>query len=126
MNSRHFTRAALAVLLLSFAVAAARVAAQRVNLNYYLVGKWHQDVGEMSGETVFNSNHTFTSLAWTRGTSYHSGARGEWEIRNEDQLWKHNFECSPNPCSAEWDDTRIEVIDQNHFRNRLGDVYRMQ
>jgi hypothetical protein len=80
----------------------------------------------MSAETVFNSNHTFMPLAWTRGTSYRVGTESDWNIRNEDELWMHNLQCSPNPCAAEWDSTRIEVIDDDHFRNRFGDVYRMK
>ena len=119
-------RTTLAALALVAAVYVTRTAAQQVDLNQYLVGKWHQDVGNMSAETVFNSNHTFTSLAWTRGTPYRTGGRGEWEIRNGDELWQHNIECSPNRCPIEWENTRVEVVDENHLRNRFGDAYRMR
>lgn len=126
MNVARIMRVAIGTLALAAALCVLQAVAQQVDLNQYLVGKWHQDVGNMSGETVFNTNHTFTSLAWTRGTPYRSGARGEWEIRYGDELWMHNLECSPNKCAAEWDSTRIQVIDTDHFRNRFGDVYRMR
>jgi hypothetical protein len=126
MRGKRLAGRAIGLLIVLVAWGAVLGAAPRADLDHYLVGKWHQDVGNMSGETVFNTNHTFTSLAWTRGTTYRTGARGEWEIRNEDQLWTHNEECSPNPCIAEWDSTRVEVLDEDHFRNRFGEVYRMR
>jgi hypothetical protein len=126
MYGARKARLVLAAPGLAAPLCVAASAAQHVDLNRYLVGKWHQDVGNMSAETVFNPNQTFTSLAWTRGTPYRTGRRGEWEIRNEDELWLHNFDCSPNRCPVEWENTRIEPIDENHFRNRFGDVYRMR
>jgi hypothetical protein len=126
VSSVRSLRMAFALLLLAGAFSAVQALAQKVDLNRYLVGKWHQDVGKMTAETVFNSNHTFTSLAWTRGTPYRNGSRGDWEIRNDNQLWMHNRECSPDACAIEWDDTKVEVIDDNHFRNRFGEVYRLK
>jgi hypothetical protein len=114
----------LAVLVITLAIGAARSLADDVDLKSFLVGKWHQEVGDFVGDTVFNSDGTFTSLASKKGTSYHEGVKGHWQIRNENELWQHNEDCSPNDCAAEWDGTWIKVIDNDHIQNKLGDAYR--
>jgi len=98
----------------------------QVDLNRFLVGKWHQEVGAMVAETVFTAGHAFTSLAWTRGTPYRTGASGRWEIKYGDQLWQYNDECSPDPCAVKSEGTKIEVIDDDRIRNKFGVAYRMR
>ena len=104
-------------------------AADDGDLRSYLAhGTWYHEVatemGTMVQETVFNRDGTFTALAHVKGTPYHQGTEGRWDVRDGNMLWFYYDRCSPDPCSAEKEGTWIKVIDDDHLQDKLGDAYR--
>lgn len=120
----------LSPLLIFFAICVFHAsAAGNDDLSSYLAhGKWHEEVetemGTMVQETVFNRDGTFTALARIKGSTYHEGSEGRWEVRDGNILWFYYEQCSPDPCAFEKESTWIKVIDDNHIQEKLGDAYR--
>jgi len=94
----------------------------------YLVGKWHQEYGPYVTETVLKTDFTFTSITIQRGAPYRLYVEGDWEVRgNDDQLWTQWTYWEPRNLKKPLPEgTMIKVIDHDHFKNKLGDVYRVR
>jgi hypothetical protein len=99
--------------------------AQQPDLRSFLVGKWHQECLGYVTETVLTADGTFTSI--TEGGPYRQDVRGRWEVRHGNQLWQEweawNPPNLPKPLP---EGTTIQVIDADHFQNKLGVVTRMR
>lgn len=119
--------AALAALLIAIILLAGPAPANPASLETYLVGKWHQEYGPYVTETVLTAKHTFTSITVQPGTPYRLHVEGTWEIRNEDELWLEWTDWVPHNIQKPLPEgSKIEIIDQDRFRNKLGIVTRMK
>jgi hypothetical protein len=106
--------------VLTIGLTAARAPAQQLDLQSFLVGKWHQELGPYVTDTVLNGDGTYTSITIQRGTTYWEGVQGNWEIRVGNQLWQSRRDGRLP------EGTPIRVIDANHFQNKLGIATRVR
>lgn len=129
MTRKRLTVVLLFPLLILLAMSGFRAFADdNDDLRSYLAhGTWYQEIatemGTMAQETVFNRDGTVTALAQVRGTPYHQGGEGRWDIRDGIH-WFYYDRCSPDPCAVEKEGTWIKVIGENHLQDKLGDAYR--
>jgi hypothetical protein len=97
------------------------------DLRSFLIGKWQQEYGPYVTETVFTAAGTFTSITFQLGAPYRQNVQGRWEVKYGNQLWQEwdswNPSTLPKPLP---EGTTIEVIDSDHFRNKLGIVARIR
>ncbi|MGQ0568373.1 MAG: hypothetical protein ACT4P5_02395 [Armatimonadota bacterium] len=127
MNRKRAVLIACVTFVFSIALSGSKVHSQQHDLNKLLVGKWRQVVGPYVTETVNTENHKFVSVTIQRGTPYRFYVEGTWEIRYGNQLWSRAVRWVPDSVRMpEWESTWIQVINVNHFKNKLGDVYRVQ
>jgi hypothetical protein len=95
------------------------------DLRSFLIGKWHQEYLGYVCENVLAADGTFSSI--TVGGPFRQDVRGRWEVRDGNWLWQEwdfwNPVNIPKPLP---DGTMIEVIDADHFRNKLGVATRMR
>ena len=120
MNYRSSLRLALAGMLFAVALTATRTPAQS-RMERFLMGKWHQEYGPYITETVLNGDGTFTSETIQRGAPYRLYVEGTWCVRYENQLWMEWYNWEPHTVNRPLPEgTMVEVIDQDHFRNKLG------
>ena len=126
MNYRATVATARLVSLLALPLLPAPAPTTRVE--QYLVGKWHQEYGPYVTETVLKTDFTFTSITIQRGAPYRLYVEGDWEVRgNDDQLWTQWTYWEPRNLKKPLPEgTMIKVIDHDHFKNKLGDVYRVR
>jgi len=126
MNCRWSVGIAFAVLVSAFALTAAHAPAKPQSLEEYLYGKWRQEYGPYITETVLNTNLTFTSLTVQRGAPYRLYVEGTWKVKYQNQLWMYWVNWEPHTIKRPLPEgTTVEVIDRNHFRNKLGVVTRI-
>jgi hypothetical protein len=126
MNYRWSVSIALAVLVFAFALAAANTPAKPGSLEEYLYGKWHQEYGPYVTETVLNTDLTFTSVTVQKGAPYRLYVEGKWKVKYQNQLWMYWVNWEPRSIKKPLPEgTTVEVIDHNHFRNKLGVVTRI-
>lgn len=127
MNYRWPISVALAALLFALALAAAPARATPSWLEGYLShGKWHQEYGPFVTETVFKRDRTFTSITIKRGAPYKLYVEGNWYVRPGNQLWMEWTNWEPHTINKPLPEgTMVKVIDDNHFRNKLGLVTRV-
>lgn len=118
---------ALAALLIAIILLAAPTPANPPSLETYIVGKWHQEYSPYVTESVFTAKHTFTSITVQQGTPYRLYVTGVWEIRNDDELWMEWTDWVPHDVAKPLPEgSKIEIIDQDHLRNKIGIATRMK
>ena len=128
MNYRTSVITAFLVSLFAFSLIPVRAPARASRMEEYLFGKWHQDYGAYSTETVLKTDFTFTSITIQRGAPYKLYVEGNWEVRgNDDELWMEWTRWEPSNLRKPLPEgTWIRVVDRNHYRNKFGDVYRVR
>jgi len=117
----------VAVLVLAIGLTERDARAQQPDLHAFLIGKWHQEYPPYVTETVFTAGGVFTSITVQRGAPYRLYVQGRWEIRYGNQLWQEWESWEPRTLTKPLPEgTAIQVIDQNHIRNKLGVATRMR
>ena len=119
-------RITFAALLIGVAAIVAQARAQPTDLKKLLVGKWHQEYGPYVTETEFLRNGIFNSITIQKGAPYRLYVQGEWEVHDNRDLWTYPKRWEPSDVRMFAEGSRIEVINENHIRNKLGDVYRVK
>jgi hypothetical protein len=126
MNYRSLVSLAVAGMLLVLALTATHTPA-KTRMEAFLMGKWHQEYGPYVTETVLNGDGTFISETVQQGTPYRLYVEGTWSVRYENQLWMEWYNWEPHTINKPLPEgTMFEVIDQDHFRNKLGVATRVR
>lgn len=122
-------RMLVALLVCAAAAILAQTPAQSYDLERLLMGKWRQQYGPYVTVAVYTlrgSYHEFTAVTVQRGAPYRLYVVGEWRVNNNRDLWTYPKRWEPSDVRMFAEGTPIQVIDYNHFRNKLGDVYRVR
>jgi hypothetical protein len=126
MNRRLSIGVALTIALFALGLAATRTPA-KTRMEEFLTGKWHQEYGPYVTETVLNGDGTFISETIQRGAPYRLYVEGRWSVRYENQLWMEWDNWEPHTINKPLPEgTMFQVIDQDHFRNKLGVATRVR
>ncbi len=127
MNRAVAIRIVCLAFVFTIAANATEVRAQQSDLKRLLVGTWRQVLGPYVTQTMFTPDRHFTTVTVQQGTPYRQLCKGTWNTKGN-LLTLYFGTCTPkrNVRMPASESTLIRVIDANHLRNKLGDVYRVQ
>ncbi len=116
---------ALSILFLAVALLSAPAPAKPRLTPQYLFGLWRQTYGPFVTQTQLNTDFVFRSITVRPGTSYRLQVTGTWKLEGN-MFWMTWVEWYPHTMPKPLPEgTAVEVIDDNHFRNKLGIVTRV-